>query len=108
MFLTYCRNCKADVDPVLNTKSDEVVCPMCGEVLPNMSSFIKIQLKAFGQVKKVEKPKKAFSVKCKKCEAEAPPRVKTKDLFVCAVCGEELILMPAFKNLVLENIKPEA
>ena len=105
MFLNYCKNCRADVDPVLDTNTDKVVCPVCSTEFTNISPFVKVQLKAFGQTRKADKQQKAFSTKCPHCQVDAPPLAKSKDLFVCSKCGEELNLSAPFKALVLQNIK---
>jgi DNA-directed RNA polymerase subunit RPC12/RpoP len=105
MFQNYCRQCKKDVDPVLDTKLNIIVCPDCLEEFKNMSEFIKIQLKTFSQTLKPKKSKKAFSVRCHLCQFESPPIMKSHDLFVCASCGQELKLTEPFKQLVRENIK---
>ena len=106
MFQNHCRSCKKDVDPVLDVKADIIVCPECFTEFTNVSPYIKPQLKFFGQIKRAVKTQKAFSTKCPHCQVEAPPVVKSKDLFVCSSCGKELNLSEAFKQLVRMNIKP--
>lgn len=105
MFTTLCRNCKADVDPVLDEQNDTIVCPDCYKELENMSPFIKVQLRAYKQVKKPKKQQTAYSILCKKCNATVKPVVKNGQ-FLCSACGAVMNnISDTFKNLILENSK---
>ena len=109
MFTMTCTACKKDVDPVLDEKDKSepggvVVCPMCGEPMTNVSSFIKVQLKSFSQVRKTVVQQKAYAIKCSSCSATVQPKIKGKD-FLCTSCGKAMNISEAFKNLIRENVK---
>jgi uncharacterized Zn finger protein (UPF0148 family) len=70
-------------EPIIDPKTDKVYCSICDEELPNISHFVKSQLKALKQYR--QKSTTPFSVKCEHCQKEAQP-VILKGQIVCPFC----------------------
>lgn len=89
-FMTNCttKGCGKYQEPVLDTKTNEVHCSECGEMIQSISHFTKTQMKALGQVKK--STKSAFSVKCEKCRLENLPKLDKNNQFICNSCNNPL------------------
>ena len=90
MFLIYCTNkgCGREVEPLLNTQTNEVECTECGKVISTVTSFTKTQMKAMGQIKRVKQVRQAFATICKQCKVSAQPQLKNNKL-VCSECDTE-------------------
>lgn len=105
MFETLCVKCKTDVTPVLDVKANVVVCPDCEEELTQITNFVKVQLKAAGQIKKEKQSRKAFSVRCQVCNKEAQPKIANGKV-LCSLCGNEHEHLSApFKQAILTAMK---
>lgn len=83
------KGCGKHQAPVLSTKDNEVYCSECGQKIAGVSHFMKVQMKALGQIKKPAKT--AYSVRCEKCKQEGMPKFgATNKDFVCSNCDNPL------------------
>lgn len=97
------KGCGKIMEPYLDPKSDKVYCSLCDGELPNITHFVKIQMKSLKQFK--QKTAKPFAVKCGKCGREERPKI-VKDDIVCGICGKPLDhLSPVFKHMLKEQLK---
>lgn len=89
-FLIYCTNkgCGEQVEPLLDTSSDEVYCTSCNKVMLGVTHFAKVQMKALGQVKKAVKQTTPFQITCPGCKQRGTPNVKNG--VTCSSCGINL------------------
>lgn len=81
-----CNNkgcCKTQC-PEIDTKTNEVYCSECGNIIQGVSHFTKTQMKTLGQTRKPKKT--AYSVRCEKCRLEALPKIEN-NVLVCSACN---------------------
>ncbi len=116
-FRIYCDNevdddgkkCRREMEPVIDKKTHIVYCTECGKPLKNqdaLSIFAKNQMLAMGQVRREEKKKQAFAVKCVPCDIEQQPILgKDGKKLLCPRCKQELTnLSPPFAQMLRQNI----
>jgi ribosomal protein S27E len=96
------KGCRKQQEPFLNPITNEVECSECGGVIPNVSHFVKVQMKSLGQTKK--HPKSAFAVRCDKCKTNALPKLGANDKLVCVGCGAELVVSKPFEIMARDRI----
>lgn len=116
-FRTFCDNkgCRKENEPVLDKQTGEVICTECNQPINSMTEFAKRQMISLGQVRRSEKKKQAWSVKCEKCEREGPPKLNKegeKDnnnqpvvKLHCTYCNAELTnLNQPFATMIKQNL----
>ena len=105
-FYTFCENkkCKKEMRPVVDPTTMEAECCECGQVLKNISIFMRKQMATNGQVKTKISKKVAFSVQCKPCKKEVLPEISGND-FACPLCKKVLELSASFKILLKEKFQ---
>lgn len=107
-FAMFCQHkgCKATMDqmePYLDPQTDKVHCSKCDKELPNVTHFVKVQMKQLKQFR--QKQTVAFGVKCQKCGKEAQPLVVNDDI-VCASCKQpHTHLSEPFKRMLKDKLK---
>jgi ribosomal protein S27E len=98
-FLICCDNkgCYQTTEATLNTKTDQVHCGACGEVIKGVTSFTKIQMKSLGQIMKNQKASTAFAVPCPVCGKKNTPILnKQTNKLTCPSCNADVgITLPA-------------
>jgi len=108
MIIINCDNkgCMKSDFHLLDTKTNEVICTECGEVINNVTYFMKIQLKSLGQIVRDSGTKEAFSITCESCNKKNKPLVDKKGNIVCPVCNhiQENVPLP-FANMLRTVIK---
>ena len=104
-FLIYCDNkgCGKDQEPVIDVKTDQVFCTECGKEIKSITVFAKKTMKSLGQIKRAAKKQQAFSIKCKACNKENPPKIDDKNKIVCGACNSELTDIPKPFQQVIRN-----
>jgi len=80
-----CKGTGNQMEPYLDPKTDKVYCSLCDQEMPNVTHFVKVQMKALKQFR--QKQAVAFGVKCQKCGKEAQPKVVNDDI-VCPSCNK--------------------
>ncbi len=120
-FRTFCDNkgCRKEMEPVLDRQTNEVYCTECGNAINSLTDFAKRQMVALGQVRRAEKKKQAWSVKCDACQKEGPPKLNKEgeknekglligDKLLCSYCDAELKnLNKPFAQIILTNLKAQ-
>lgn len=107
-FAMFCQHkgCKGTVDqmePYLDPKTDKVYCSTCDQELPNITHFVKVQMKTLKQFR--QKQAIAFGVKCQKCGKEAQPKVVNDDI-VCPGCSQPHDhLSDTFKRMLKDKLR---
>ncbi len=104
-FSTYCstKGCGKTMEPYLDISDNKVYCSNCNSEIPNITSFVKLQMKQNKQFK--QKQTKTFSVKCIKCNKDEQPKILNNEV-VCGACSKSLDnLTPIFKNMLKEKLK---
>ena len=107
MFRIYCTNkgCSKEMEPVLNTETNEVECSECGKNV-TVPFSTKVGMKSIGQIKRTKRSEKAFSVECKKCKKVSVPKLDANKDIICGQCNQILDNISApFATLVRENLK---
>ncbi|MFA5758000.1 MAG: hypothetical protein WC942_01285 [Clostridia bacterium] len=108
-FRTFCDNkgCRKENRPLVDKNTLIAYCSECGLPINNVSIFMRNQLVSYGQVRKNEKKKLAWSVKCPNCEKEGPPDLdKTNNVLVCSFCKKELDTLSApFAQMIKLNLQ---
>ncbi len=84
------KGCYETTEALLNTKTNEVHCRKCGEIIKNITYFTKVQLKSMGQVMKNTGEKAAFAAVCYKCGKKNTPKLSKQARLLCAECGEDI------------------
>lgn len=107
-FAMFCQHkgCKATVDqmePYLDVQTDKVHCSVCDRELPNITHFVKVQMRQLKQFR--QKQAVPFGVKCKSCQREMQPKVVGDDI-VCPGCNKpHTHLSEPFKRMLKEKLK---
>jgi predicted Zn-ribbon and HTH transcriptional regulator len=104
-FLMLCPNkgCGANIEPYLDPSDNKVYCSSCDKEIPNVTHFVKTQMKSLKQFK----PKKtvSFGVKCQKCFKEDRPKIINKDI-ACPHCKSiHSHLSEPFKIMLKDKLK---
>lgn len=98
--------CRREMEPCIDKKTGELFCE-CGRLLNDqkkITEFAKRQMVSLGQVRKDEKPSRAFSVKCGSCKKENPPKLKN-NVLTCPFCGTAHTgLAKPFEQMLRANI----
>lgn len=115
-FRTYCdinddgtgNKCRKEMEPLLDKETGIVYCE-CGKPMDNqaaLTTFAKRQMLALGQVKRSEKKKQAYAVKCLKCDKEGPPTLSDDNRqLLCTYCKTELNhLNKPFVQMMITNL----
>jgi len=97
------KECRKLSDVKLNEKTNEVVCESCGNVIPNVTSFVKNNLRANKEFIKVG-TKSNFNVKCSKCGRVVGPLLVNNKV-TCPDCKGEITLSKAFENVFRESYR---
>jgi hypothetical protein len=106
-FRSFCDNksCRKEMRPVVDPTTLEAHCTECGEKVENISIFMRRQMAAQGQVKKLDKKRLAWAIKCLACSQEGPPEL-TNNKLTCCFCKEELKHVPKpFADVVKNAIR---
>ena len=120
-FWTFCDNkgCRKEMTPVIDKNTNEVFCTECGQTINSLTEFAKRQMVTLGQVRRAEKRKQAWSVKCESCQKEGPPVLNKDgeknekgllvgDKLLCSYCKVELTnLNKPFAQIILTNLKAQ-
>lgn len=111
-FTTFCDNdgCRKEMQPVVDKDTLVAYCTECGEPINTVSEFMRRQMVAFGLVRKLDKKKVAYSVKCGNCGKEGAPELTTDkkgvEKLCCGYCGHELdTLAKPFAEMVKTNLR---
>lgn len=110
-FVTYCDNkgCRKEMAPVIDKVTNKVYCTECGQEINSVSDFMKRQLVSLNQVKRDDKRKLPYSVKCTSCSREAPPVLNDKQELVCSYCKEPMLsLSKPFADMLRQILRQQA
>lgn len=104
--LLQCNNkeCRRISQVKLDPESNEVVCCDCGNVIKNVTEFVKVTLRSNKEFVKKGKISDRFNVKCNSCGRTVTPILKDK-VFVCSECFAKMALSKPFESLLRQNIK---
>lgn len=110
-FRCFCDNkgCGKEMRPVVDKDTMVAYCTDCGKSVNNISIFMRRQMVSNDQVRRDEKKKLPWAVKCKNCSKEGPPNLSKdeKDL-LCSFCGKELTtLAKPFSEMIKVNLKAQ-
>lgn len=83
-----CTECHKSVEGLLNTKTNDVICPECSGVISNISESMKRTLKSFGRIIRESSPR-VFIQPCFECKADREV-VLEGDKVMCRVCKNEV------------------
>jgi len=93
-FRTFCnsedKECRQEVEPVIDKKTDKVFCPECELEITSIDVFMKRQLVGMGQVLKPKKTNSAYSVKCKSCMRDGTPKLGNDREILCGSCSKDI------------------
>lgn len=110
-FRSFCDNkgCGKEMRPVVDKDTLTAYCTECGKPVNNISVFMRRQMISHGQVRKNEKKKLAWAVKCPHCEKEGPPGLDKKgEKLVCSFCDKEIDnLAKPFEQMIKVNLKAQ-
>lgn len=97
------RNCGQLMQPYLDPQTDKVHCSACDGEMPQITAFVKQQLKMNKQYR--QKKTIAFAVKCSKCGKEDRPLLNNNDI-ICPSCkNPHTHLSEPFKLMLKEKLK---
>lgn len=97
------KGCGKIQEPYLDPDDNKIYCSECNKEIPNISIFMKNQLRSSKQFK--PKNNTSYSVKCKKCNKEGRPKLSNNDV-VCNFCNKSLDhLSFPFKNMLKDKLK---
>jgi len=110
-YRTFCDNkgCHKEMRPVVEKETLEAYCTECGKPVNNISIFMRRQMVSHGQVRKNDKKKLAWAVKCSGCGKEGPPKLsKDGKTLNCSFCEEELSnLAKPFAQMIKVNLQAQ-
>jgi hypothetical protein len=92
-FLICCDNkgCYKTSEATLDTKTDQVYCGECGEIIKSVTSFTKVQMKTLGQIMRNQKASTAFAVPCPTCSKTNTPILNKKTgALLCPACSTDI------------------
>lgn len=111
-FRTFCDNkdCRKEMEPVIDRESNEVFCTECGKPINTVSDFMKRQMVQLNQVRRDDRRKLAYSVKCPKCQKEGPPILDSEGKnLLCSYCKEPMTnLSKPFAEVIKSNLTRKA
>lgn len=107
-YISFCDNkgCGKEMRSVVDKATLVAYCTECGKPVNNISVFMRRQMAANDQVRKHERKKLPWAVKCTKCNKEGPPDLsKDNKKLICSFCGEELTsLAKPFAEMIKVNL----
>jgi hypothetical protein len=106
-FRIFCDNkgCGKDNEPVLDKDTGSVLCTECGKEIKSITDFAKRQMVALGQIRRTEKKRQAWAVKCDSCKKEAQPKLENNKL-ICSACNKELTnIAKPFMEILKQNLR---
>ena len=106
-FTTFCDNkgCRKEMKPVVDKETLVAYCTECNGELSTITEFMRRQMMANGQVRKMKKTL-AWSVLCPHCEKEGTPDLDDKDKLICSYCSEPVThLSGPYAHSLRLNIK---
>lgn len=108
-FLIDCDNkgCGKSMEPVLDVKTNRVLCSNCDKEVKSVTDFTKKQMKLLGQIKR-DKTDVPFGIKCQTCEREGAPLIQ-KDKAFCRFCNQPMKNVTSqFIMLLKQNLGKQA
>jgi ribosomal protein L34E len=119
-FRCFCDNkgCGKEMRPVVDKDTMIAYCTECGKAVNSISIFMRRQMVSYGQVRRDEKKKLPWAVKCSSCSKEGPPELSKEDksaggrpkaqTLICSFCGKELTtLAKPFAEMIKTNLKAQ-
>ena len=108
-FRCFCDNkkCGKEMRPVVDKTSLIAYCTECGKPVNSISIFMRRQMISYDQVRRDEKKKLPWAVKCKGgCDKEGPPELsKDGKILICSFCGKKLdSLAKPFAEMIRTNL----
>ena len=77
--------------PVVDKDTLVAYCTECGKPVNNVSIFMRRQMVSHGQIRRNERKKLAWAVKCEHCDKEGPPELdKDGNILLCSFCKKPL------------------
>jgi hypothetical protein len=101
------KGCAQMTEAKLNKATDEVICESCGNVIENVTSYMKKTLASIGQVMSGVK-KQAFQALCPNCKRQQPLFMKDNHTY-CQACNTQVVVSAAFMNglKIFQDIKKD-
>jgi ribosomal protein L34E len=119
-FRCFCDNkgCGKEMRPVVDKATMIAYCTECGKAVNSISIFMRRQMVSHDQVRRDEKKKLPWAVKCTSCNKEGPPELSKEDksvggrpkaqILICSFCGKELTtLSKPFAEMIKVNLKAQ-
>lgn len=107
-YRSFCDNkgCRKEMKPVVDKDTLLAYCTECGAQVNNISIFMRRQMMSEGQIRKLDKKKLAWAVKCEHCHKEGPPDLNDKNELICTFCNLVLnTVAKPFAEIMKVNIK---
>lgn len=108
LFRSFCDNkgCGKEMKPVVDKTTYVAYCTECGKPVSNIAIFMRRQMAAHGQIRRDERKKLPWAVKCGKCSKEGPPDLsKDGKKLLCSFCSAELdSLAKPFAEMIKLNL----
>jgi len=116
-FRCFCDNkgCGKEMRPTVDKTTLVAYCAECGKAVNSISIFMRRQMVSHDQVRRDEKKKLPWAVKCTGCNKEGPPELSknivvaghpTTQTLICSFCGKELTaLSKPFAEMIKVNLK---
>ena len=98
------KGCLQKTEAKLNISTNEVICDECGNIIENVTEYIKRALKSSGQVMR-SKAKEPFQTFCKTCNASKSLYVDADDKAFCKSCNSQIQITASFLNGLKEYLK---
>ncbi len=98
------KDCRRLAEVKLDPETNEVICCDCGEVIKDVTEFVKVTLRSNKQFVKRAKGNSNFNVECSSCKKKVCPIPKDKS-FICPECFAQIKLSKAFENVLRSSIK---
>ena len=107
-FRCFCDNkgCGKEMRPTVDKATMVAYCAECGKAVNSISIFMRRQMVAHDQVRRNEKKKLPWAVKCSACSKEGPPELsKDGKTLICSFCSKELdSLAKPFAEMIKVNL----
>jgi len=103
----FCDNkgCGKEMRPVVDKTTLEAYCTECDKPVNNIAIFMRRQMAANGQIRKTERNRIPWAVKCHECSKESPPELSKDNKLVCFFCKKELTkLSKPFAEMIMRNL----